>query len=429
MKHTVREVTLKNGLTGLIIDVPDAKVVYTEINFRAGEYLLPKAKWETAHLMEHLLLGANKRFPKARDFQAEIEKNGAYCNASTGVYDITYEAECADFEWQRVLELLLVAISEPLFLEEEFIAEVGNVREELVGRSNNHFRHLSIALRQKMGLVAMVDQKRVKLMKSVNLADVARHYKQTHTIQNARFVIAGRLKNRTASLEKLFNSYLTLPSGSGRTDLPKERPKRIAKPLLIRRSHVPNLYFYIDTYTRQPLPEPARDSLLVATTILTETLYSRILGKARARGLVYAMGSGQNTARDCHNWWVGAQVSVTNAPVLFRLIRDELSAVLAGQLSRQELQAASQYLIGKHLRSGQTVSGIVSGYSSTYFLQEEIEDYPHFDERMRAVSLDELQATFNTMFAEQIWGLAVLGHTKLDNVRELAGVIEPLWQK
>src|SRR5690606_34936212 len=122
-----------------------------EIDFRAGEYLVEDAKWEAPHLMEHVLLGANKQFPKARMFQAEFEKNGAYNNASTSAYSITYEAECADFEWERILDLMLVAISQPLFLEEEFEAEVGNVREELSSRSNNHFRHLSLALRQVYG--------------------------------------------------------------------------------------------------------------------------------------------------------------------------------------------------------------------------------------------------------------------------------------
>ena len=73
------------------------------INFRAGEYLVDRIKWETPHIMEHLLLGANKRIPKARAFQAEFEKNGAYSNASTGIYEIAYESECADFEWRRIL--------------------------------------------------------------------------------------------------------------------------------------------------------------------------------------------------------------------------------------------------------------------------------------------------------------------------------------
>src|SRR6266481_5291414 len=101
MKHHVTEIELKNGAKGLLIDVPGATVMDFEFNFRAGEYLVDRTKWEVPHLMEHVLLGANEFIPKARTFQAEFEKNGAGNNASTGLYHITYEAECADFEWQR----------------------------------------------------------------------------------------------------------------------------------------------------------------------------------------------------------------------------------------------------------------------------------------------------------------------------------------
>src|SRR3989344_2404665 len=167
MKHAVSEVSLNNGVKGLFIHVPDASVMTFEVNVRAGEYLVERDKWETPHLMEHVLLGANEFIPKARLFQAEFEKNGAYCNASTGSYHITYEAECADFEWDRILELLLVAMTKPMFLKEEFEAEFGNVREELSARSNNHFRHLSLALRQAYGFYVMTDQERLKLMKGV----------------------------------------------------------------------------------------------------------------------------------------------------------------------------------------------------------------------------------------------------------------------
>ena len=193
MKHTVSEVKLKNGAKGLLINVPDASVMTVEFNFRAGEYLVPENKWEAPHIMEHVLLGANKLVPNARAFQAEFEKNGAYSNASTSAYDITYEAECADFEWDRIIDLLLTAITQPLFLEEEFKAEFGNVREELASRSNNHFRHLSLALRQAYGFAVKTDQQRLKLMDNVSLADIKKHYKNTHTTSNLRFVIAGHI--------------------------------------------------------------------------------------------------------------------------------------------------------------------------------------------------------------------------------------------
>src|SRR3989344_8788882 len=172
MRHTTTEITLKNGAKGLFIHVPGATVMGLEINFRAGDFLTPPEKWEVAHLMEHMLFGANELIPKARAFQAEFEKNGAYCNASTGSYDIIYEAECADFEWERITDLMITAISKPLFLDDEFKAEFGNVREEMTGRSNNHFRHLRLALRQQYGYKIRTDQERLKLTKNVTVEDI-----------------------------------------------------------------------------------------------------------------------------------------------------------------------------------------------------------------------------------------------------------------
>src|SRR5664279_4547361 len=157
--------------------------------------------------MEHVLLGANELIPRARDFQAEIEKNGAYSNASTSVYDITYETECADFEWDRVLGLLLIAITKPLFLDEEFAAEFGNVQEEMAARSNNHFRRLSLEMRQAFGLIAKTDAERLELMGNVNVDDGREHYAKTHFAPNMRFVISGNLSpGRRNSVIKLLEA-------------------------------------------------------------------------------------------------------------------------------------------------------------------------------------------------------------------------------
>jgi predicted Zn-dependent peptidase len=167
LRHRIEHVKLASGLEGLIIDTPKTGVVVAEVSFRAGEFMLAPEKIETAHMLEHVLLGANKTFPKARDFQAAIEQNGAYSNASTGIYDVTYEVECADFEWQRVLGVLFDAISTPLFLQEEFDTEKSNIREELTLRSNNHFRHLNLGMRQSMGMNSLTDTERLELMDGV----------------------------------------------------------------------------------------------------------------------------------------------------------------------------------------------------------------------------------------------------------------------
>ena len=106
MKHTVEEVRLKNGARGLLIDVPDATVMSFQVQFRAGNrYVLDKDIYETAHIMEHMAFGANEKFRSEHNYEQEFTKNGAYHNAYTSDYSMVYEAICADFEWDRILEL------------------------------------------------------------------------------------------------------------------------------------------------------------------------------------------------------------------------------------------------------------------------------------------------------------------------------------
>jgi len=427
MKHTVIEVKLKNGARGLLIHVPDASVMSLEINFRAGEYLVKPDKWEAPHLMEHILLGANQQFPKARLFQAEIEKNGAYSNASTGVYDITYEAECADFEWDRILNLMLLAIARPLFLEDEFDAEFGNVREELTARSNNHFRHLSLALRESYGFIAKTDQERLKLMDNVKLEDIRAHYENTHTTKNLRFVIAGKITPGRREEIIAMLEQIPLPKGDSRIALPNERPKQRKTPVYIHNESVKNLYFYIDSFMNRRMSDPQSDALGLVNTMLTETLYSKILGTARERGLVYGMSSGYGQTRLSSNWWFGAQVSRKNAAELFDIVTYELQNVFNGQIAEADIDAAKAYSLGRFQRSAQTVGGTAAGYSGRYFFDEIIEDYYQIPQRIEAITKDGIVAISRSLFAEKIWGLGVLSNCEKSFADDLHKKIALLW--
>lgn len=427
MKHTVSEAKLKNGARGLLIHIPDASVMTMDINFRAGEYLVESDKWEVPHLMEHVLLGANELIPRARDFQAELEKNGAYSNATTGVYDINYEAECADFEWDRVLGLLLVAITKPLFLQEEFKAEFGNVQEEMAARSNNHFRRLSLEMRERLGLIAKTDTARLEIMGNVTLEDVRAHYERTHFSNNMRFVVAGNLTATRRKAIKTLLGNIELPKGRKRFALPLEHPKRLERPVYITNDTVENLYFYIDTFMKRRLDDPEMDALSLVNTMLTETLYSKILGTARERGLVYGMNSGVAQTRDASNWWFGAQVSDKNAHPLLRIIVDELLKVRAGDFSAQDIKATKQYALGRFQRSAQTVGGTAAGYAGRYFFDGTVEDYYRIPERIRAVTKKQIIEVANAMFAENIWGFGTLGNCGPDFATDLQHQLSVLW--
>jgi predicted Zn-dependent peptidase len=429
MKHTVTEITLNNGAKGLLVNVPGATVMDFEFNFRAGEYLVDRAKWEVPHLMEHVLLGANKFIPKARLFQAEFEKNGAGNNASTGLYHITYEAECADFEWQRILELMITAISQPLFLMEEFKAEYGNVKDELTARSNNHFRTLSLSVREAHGLLAMTDRERLKQIKNVRRKDLVEHYQNTHTTKNLRFVIAGNMRGRTAAIKKMLEGF-ELPRGRSFIGLPDEQPICLDEPIFIARPSVKNVYFEMETFALKRFEDDDMDALELVNGMLTATLYSRILGEARERGLVYSMGSGIDIMKNVTGWWFSAQVINKNAPALFEIITRELTRIREGDIGPEDLEAAKQYWLGRHQRSAQTVAGTMAGYTGRYYFDEIVNDYESIPERIRAVSGQRIQSAARRMFSDGIGGLGVLGggSRSKELANQLNKQVEILWK-
>jgi len=425
--HKVYKKKLSNGAEGLLIDIPGATVMTLEFCFRAGNFLMEREKWETPHIMEHMSLGANTRYKKARLFEAEFKKNGSYSNAHTSPYHVWYDAECADFEWERILDLLTLAFSEPHFSTEEFKAECGNVRDELIGRSNNHSRTLSLAMYEAFGMLAMPDKEGVKLMQNVTLNDVKEHHKKTHTTSNMRFVIAGNLQGRMTYIEE-FLSKINLPKGRGLIDIPTERPSKFKKAIYIPRTSVSNIYFDLTTFTSKRFKDADWDAASIANNILTETLYSKILGEAREQGLVYGMASGFGQYKSFIDWGIIAQVQQENLPALFEIIVRQLKKIKSGDVDDADIEAAKQYALGRYQRGAQTVGGVMAGYSSRYFFEGGVTDYFAYPERLKKVKKAKVTEVMQAMFEDNIWGLGILGTANAE-LRALAEEkVSSLWQ-
>lgn len=427
MKHSVNEIVLKNGSRGLLIDVPGATVTNYEFNFRAGEFLVAKRKWEVPHLMEHIVAaGANEYYPDRRIYQAELSKNGAESNAYTSYYSVSYVGEVADFEWQRVLELLFKGLSRPLFLQSEFDAEFGNIRDELTSYTNNHFRELSSYLSKSFGFNVATDRQRIKLMKNINREDLIEHYRKTHFSSNLRFIIAGNLRGRRSEIKKILEE-IGLPKGQYRFKLPIEKAKKPKKPLFIANQTVPNVYLIISTHFNEIIPIKDDDALGIARIILTETLYSKIFGQARDRGLVYHVHSGHHLCSRNTEWTLNTQVLAENAPALCEIVLAEIKKVQNGIIDDKDLEGAKQYALGSFQRSMQTV-GSVAGAYGRYFFDGYIEDMRSIPDRIKKVGKNDIARAMRQMFAEGLGNVGVLGGTDSSLPDKLYGQLLPLWK-
>jgi predicted Zn-dependent peptidase len=162
--------------------------------------------------------------------------------------------------------------------------------------------------------------------------------------------------------------------------------------------------------------------------MLTETLYSKILGTARERGLVYGMSSGFGQTKGSSNWWFGAQVSQKNAVSLLEIVVDELDNVFRGEIAAEDIEAAQAYALGRFQRSAQTVAGVAAGYSGRYFFEEQVDDYYQVPQRIKAITKGQIVDISNALFKDDIWGLGILSNCDLPFANDLHDRIAPLWK-
>jgi len=425
MHHTVEEVKLKNGARGLLINVPGATVMSMQFHFRAGNrYAKSKDIDQVAHIMEHMAFGANARFKSEHAFESEFTKNGAYHNAYTTDLSMVYEADCADFEWDRILELQKLSICQPRFNEKELDAEKGNVRSELTNYLNDHHRILWPRVQQLLGEDVLTYRQALSTISNVTLADIREHHRRTHTTRNMRFVIAGKLRGRKTEILRQLEAF-ELPDGE-RFDVPKDELSS-GNPTVIRRKDATNLTFGWTLSVPRELTDEELDAMQNLNHILTGTTHSRIFGKARSKGLAYSVGSYTGAGFYDSAWDISGQVNHDTAPELFEIIAKEIKAVLDGKLTDQEIEAAKSFSLGRYQMGAQTVSQISGFYTNRYFADDFIKDYTKVPDSIRKVTREKIIATAQSFIQANTWVLAAVSNGDREELVELNNRLETLF--
>lgn len=404
MKHKVEEIRLKNGARGLLVDVPDATVMGFQFHFRAGNrYVRDKSIYETAHIMEHMAFGANEKYRSEHGYEQEFIKNGAYHNAFTSDYAMVYEAICADFEWDRILDLQRLAITTPRFHQDEFEAEKGNVRSELTGYLNNHNRVMWPRIQQAMGEDILTYNQRLKTIADIDLKDIKEHHKRTHTADNMRFVIAGKMKGRKMRIRRMLEDWAL---GEGERFVVPHNTLTKAKPVLIRRKEASNLNFGWSMSMPREISDPEADAMHSLNHILTGTMSSRIFGAARKKGLAYGVFSDTSVGFYDTAWDFGGQVNLETAEELFDIIVRELKRVQNGMIDAEDIESAKSYALGRYQMGAQTVAQVSGFYTNRYFADDVVRDYDRVPADILAVDRELIVETAREFFAKQTWVLA-----------------------
>ena len=417
MKHSIEEVYLKSGARGLLIDTPSSGVMNIKIIFRAGNKFVKKPEiYEVAHLMEHMAFGSNADFKDEQAYESEFTKNGAYHNAWTSDCFIAYEAECADFEWERILGLQELAVAKPKFNEEELESEKGNVRSELTGYQNDYSRLIWPKLQQELGEEVLTYSERLKTISNIDIKDVREHHRRTHTATNMQFIITGNLRGRKRKIISMLEDWDLKPGE--KFEIPMSAYVG-TEPVLIRRKDASNVCFGFSFIVPRALEPKEQYAMSCLNHILNGTMSSKIFGAARKRGIVYGIGSNTESDKWSSTWDFDGEVNSENAAELFDLIAVELAKVINGDISEADINSAKTYALGRHQMLAQTADQISTYYMRDYITTGTFEPMTEAPKMIDGIDKSTIVSLAREFMQSGISGLAAVGNMNKSVVDEL----------
>lgn len=181
---------------------------------------------------------------------------------------MNYHLDAADFEWRRVLELMLAAISRPLFAKKEFASELQIVKEEL-NREEFYGSILSCHLRKKVGFISHTREEALASLANISVDDIRQFWNRTYFAGNMRFIIVGDLKAKKPEITTLL-SEMRLPQNENNKllELPSENLQGLDEALSLNYAEASNLNFLFYTFAKEKLSLAERIDIRVMVGVL-----------------------------------------------------------------------------------------------------------------------------------------------------------------
>ena len=408
MKHTVHEHRLASGAQGLVVNVPGSAVVNVRVSFRSGFQYSDPETYEVPHIMEHLLATVTKRHAEPNAFMIDVQKNGAYGNASTSADTNDYIYEFANFELDRIMDLIEEQVSEPLFANESFVAEKSNVREELTRNTTQHMSVCTIKLSEQAFPKQWKGyEERIAQLDAIKLEQLESHYYSTHTARNARFYVSGDFADGGKEVAARFERIFARLSPGKRLEPVRDRGLRVEEPIVTQRD-IEQVYYRTGRFFGE-LNVSQQAALGLLRMLLVGGMGSRVLGEARRRGLAYSVGATAYSEPGNSTFGFTGYVTPPNAGALYEVISRNLRQVGSGEATIDELEAAKNLLVGSITRSTQTAGDVLNWYIDRYDEADEIRDFDVELARLQTVTLDEITQVTQMILETNNTGLSLLG--------------------
>ncbi len=417
MEHDYRLTKLPNGVRIASIAMPHMKSVSVGFWVGVGGRHETAAQSGIAHFIEHLLFKGTKR-RNARQISEAVEGVGGYLNAFTTEDHTCYYAKAGAQHLPVLCDVLTDMYLCSAFAAAEIDREREVIREEILMYKDHPAQHAEELLTKVMWPAHPLGRSLTGSVESIGALKrpdfrefLARNYNGLTTV----VTVAGNITHEqvTAALAPKLSTLDRGRRPRFSRALPQEGPARVE--VFRQETEQTQLAMGFHAFGRS---DERRFGLKLLSVILGENMSSRLFQKLRERhGYCYNVSSGMVTLEDTGAIHISAGLDHSKLKKALLMIMRELEMLCEQKPSKVELKKAQDYTIG------QTLMGLESTTNQMMWMGESLLGYSkilnpiEIENRICAVTPEEIQAVACQCLRRGQLGVAVVGPA--DNAEQL----------
>ena len=437
--HSVTQ--LSNGLEVLSIPMPATPSVTVLLLGNTGSRYETPTQYGIAHFFEHMVFKGTEKYPDPQTLAVAIDAIGAQSNAFTSKEYTGYYIKAASRHLDIALDVLTDMLIRPLLKQEDIDRERGVIIEEINMYEDTPMQNIGNIFDQLMfkgsGLEHDVIGSKATVS-AVNRDDFIGLLKQFYHPSNLTLVVAGdedvvdsgRLQMQIEQM--LVDKLPQATMGNGELHLPRERltADKLLKSdeplfgrdrLLVQTKTTEQVHLMLG-WPGIKRGDARRYALSLLMTVLGGNMSSRLFTEVREkRGLCYYVHADADYFHDTGSVVAGAGVDPKRAQEAIKVIKDECLAVGEGRrpIENIELERAKEYNIGSLQLSLEDSRSVAQFYGMRQLLQRKIETPEEIIERLRRVTVEEVNKVARQLLLADQMRLAVIGSLKEGEVKGL----------
>ncbi len=402
-----RKTTLRNGVRIVTESMPAFRSASIGIWADVGSAAEPAERRGISHLVEHMLFkGTEHR--SARDIAEQMDGIGGNLNAFTDKETTCYYAKVMDQHLPLAVDVLTDMFLNSRFDPEELAKEQKVVLEEIKMYDDSPDELIHDLFIQTMWHGSDLGAPTIGFADTVTKLtpdDLRAHMKRHYAPNSVVVAAAGNVDhdNVVQLFEKAFATF------EGACELPVPESPQTTPNRLFRYKDSEQAYVVLGTRGLSVRDE-RRYALSVMDTILGGGMSSRLFQEIREkRGLVYTVYSFQAAYRGAGLFAVYAGTSPQNVSECVSVIGEQFTNLREHEVTPAELRLAKEHIKGSlTLSLESTSSRMIRLGRSEFSLGRELTT-EEIEEKVEAVTAQEIQQLAQELLQEEDLGLCVLG--------------------